>query len=153
MPVMYIRKVIKAKPAISKGPLLCLIFQWVVSHGLAFPSAVPISCGLVSCCWRRIGHWGLWINIYSLTLEVLAGPESTSFHFSNGWVAETWMKTFCLSFLSRSCPSTQERDLQGVLHPLGWRNVLCDRDLVKRSKYSADWKIGAVSNYELILPR
>lgn len=51
--------------------------------------------------------------------EVLAGPESTSLGFSNGRTAETWMKTFCLSPLSQSCPSTQGGDLQGGLHPVG----------------------------------
>lgn len=49
--------------------------------------------------------------------EMLAQPESTSFGFSNGWIAKTWMKTFFLSPLSHSCPSTQGRDLQGVCPP------------------------------------
>lgn len=156
-PMMYIREVIKAKAAISKGPLLCLIFS--IS---CFPWVSILKCrthilwfGFVLLAqYRPLRFMDQYLQP---DFEVLARPESTSFGFSNGWIAETWMKTFCLSPLSHSCetgvPSTQGRDMQGVLHPLGWRNVLCDRDLVKRSKDSADWKIGAVSNYELILPR
>lgn len=49
--------------------------------------------------------------------EVMARPESTSFGFSNGWIAETWMKTFCLSPLHTPVPPPRKRPAGGFAPP------------------------------------